>query len=265
MAGPPRSFHSTTTLHWQQLNDKANAPPATSSIAAAAECVTCKRFLKPVCSVACLNRRFTTDEKKLVGCCVTLDSVAVLCSRNPWKDTRGKRKEDIAGFSRKLVRSSFPQGDDPLVFSKWTAAGRHQKEWGKRTTVGGTPAIAMIREVVAAGTAAATVSTNGGHAVVLRVALATVTQVAVTAAAVVYGAYLSPYADGILRRGTTKDETPCKKTSKLVLLLLVGVAMSRLLFNFSSSIRERAHTVVKLCFFFFFVYVSGCTCTSILF
>jgi hypothetical protein len=66
----------------------------------------------------------------------------------------------------------------------------------------------MIREVVAAGTAAATVSTNGGHALVLRVALATVTQVAVTAAAVVYGAYLSPYADGILRRGTTKDETP---------------------------------------------------------
>jgi hypothetical protein len=208
MAGPPRSFHSTTTLHWQQLNDKANAPPATSSIAAAAECVTCKRFLKPVCSVACLNRRFTTDEKKPVGCCVTLDSVAVLCSRNPWKDTRGKRKEDIAGFSRKLVPSSFRQGDDPLVFSKWTAAGRHQKEWGKRTTVSGTPAIAMIREVVAAGTAAATVSTNGGHAVVLRVALATVTQVAVTAAAVVYGAYLSPYADGILRRGTTKDETP---------------------------------------------------------
>ncbi len=215
MAGPPRSFHSTATLHCQQLNDKANAPPATSSISAAAECVTCKRFLKPVCSVAYLNRRFTTDEKKPVGCCVTLDSVAVLCSRNPWKDTRGKRKEDIAGFSRKLFRSSFPQGDDPLVFSKWTAAGRHQKEWGKRSKVGGRPAIAMIREVVAAGTAAATVSTNGGHAVVLRVALATVTQVAVTAAAVVYGAYLSPYADGILRRGTPKDETPCKKTSKL--------------------------------------------------
>ncbi|CAK9855092.1 unnamed protein product, partial [Sphagnum jensenii] len=86
--------------------------------------------------------------------------------------------------------------------------GRLAKEWGKRSKVGGRPAIAMIREVVAAGTAAATVSTNGGHAIVLRVALATVTQVAVTAAAVVYGAYLSPYADGILRRGTPKDETP---------------------------------------------------------
>lgn len=67
---------------------------------------------------------------------------------------------------------------------------------------------AMIREVVTVGTAAATVTAGGGHSVVLRVALATVTQVAVTAA-VCYGAYLSPYAEQ-MRRKESEEELPRK-------------------------------------------------------
>ena len=69
---------------------------------------------------------------------------------------------------------------------------------------------AMIREVVTVGTAAATVTSTGGHHVVLRVALYTVTQVAVTAvtAAVCYGAYLSPYAEGLKNRVKVEEECP---------------------------------------------------------
>ncbi len=65
----------------------------------------------------------------------------------------------------------------------------------------------MIREVVTVGTAAATVTSSGTHHVVLRVALATVTQVAVTAA-VCYGAYLSPYAEGLKNRTKIVEESP---------------------------------------------------------
>jgi len=65
----------------------------------------------------------------------------------------------------------------------------------------------MIREVVTVGTAAATVTSSGTHHVVLRVALATVTQVAVTAA-VCYGAYLSPYAEGLKNRAKIVEESP---------------------------------------------------------
>lgn len=68
---------------------------------------------------------------------------------------------------------------------------------------------AMIREVVTVGTAAATVTAGGGHSVVLRVALATVTQVAVTAA-VCYGAYLSPYAEQMRRKASEEEELPRK-------------------------------------------------------
>lgn len=69
------------------------------------------------------------------------------------------------------------------------------------------PAVAMMREVVTVGTAAASVTSSGTHHVVLRVALATVTQVAVTAA-VCYGAYLSPYAEGFKNRVKIDDENP---------------------------------------------------------
>lgn len=67
--------------------------------------------------------------------------------------------------------------------------------------------VAMIREVVTVGTAAATVTYSGTHHVVLRVALATVTQVAVTAA-VCYGAYLSPYAEGLKNRVKIVEDSP---------------------------------------------------------
>eukprot|EP00850_Spirogloea_muscicola_P021226 SM000241S08515 [mRNA] locus=s241:144841:151628:+ [translate_table: standard] len=57
-------------------------------------------------------------------------------------------------------------------------------------------AVATIGELVAAGSAATVgASSSGTH-----MAIGLVTQVAITAAAVVYGAYLSPYADTILGR-----------------------------------------------------------------
>ncbi|KAJ7524162.1 hypothetical protein O6H91_18G080400 [Diphasiastrum complanatum] len=64
--------------------------------------------------------------------------------------------------------------------------------------------LAIIRELIAAGTAAVAKSTSTGspHGLVL----ATITQAAVAAAAVVYGAYMSPYADNIMGRGRNPSE-----------------------------------------------------------
>lgn len=103
-------------------------------------------------------------------------------------------------------------GTAAAAICKELGAGAHWKGRGsssssKKGRGGPVPAVAMIREVVTVGTAAASVTSSGTHHVVLRVALATVTQVAVTAA-VCYGAYLSPYAEGFKNRVKIVEESP---------------------------------------------------------
>eukprot|EP00850_Spirogloea_muscicola_P021515 SM000252S09067 [mRNA] locus=s252:102630:108989:+ [translate_table: standard] len=67
---------------------------------------------------------------------------------------------------------------------------------GLKVVCNAAAAVATIGELVAAGSAATVgPSSSGTH-----MAIGLVTQVAITAAAVVYGAYLSPYADTILGR-----------------------------------------------------------------
>jgi hypothetical protein len=106
---------------------------------------------------------------------------------------RSRATEDVNLWSRSKLCGDGGIGRD------WKQNGRRRERKGKVE--------AMIREVVTVGTAAATVTSSGGHHVVLRVALYTVTQVAVTAA-VCYGAYLSPYAEGLKNRTKVEEDCP---------------------------------------------------------
>lgn len=109
------------------------------------------------------------------------------------------------------------------------AGSRNGRGGNRRTGTGtGVGVQCMIREVVTVGTAAATVTSSGTHHVVLRVALATVTQVAVTAA-VCYGAYLSPYAEGLKNRAKPVEESPGGWGSLMgnCVLELVGFLLAR--------------------------------------
>lgn len=107
---------------------------------------------------------------------------------------RSRATEDVNLWSRSKLCGDGGIGRD------WKQSGRRRRERKGRVE-------AMIREVVTVGTAAATVTSSGGHHVVLRVALYTVTQVAVTAA-VCYGAYLSPYAEGLKNRTKVEEDCP---------------------------------------------------------
>lgn len=121
-------------------------------------------------------------------------------NREPQKDRQH------GGQAKKLAGNSVLSKEDFSLLRRGGSSGQTRRK--KRGSIG--TAKAMIREVVAVGTAAASVTTSGGHGLVLRTALTTMTQVAVTAAAVCYGAYLSPYADCILRRRPVQQEPPSK-------------------------------------------------------
>lgn len=111
---------------------------------------------------------------------------------------QGTGREDFNSWNRMLRGQKLCAGEGILVY------GNHFKDYEKRRRRKGTVE-AIVREVVTVGTAAASVTSTGTHHVVLRVALATVTQVAVTAA-VCYGAYLSPYAEGLKSRRAKHEE-----------------------------------------------------------